>query len=133
MSTEGLARSLGLAEGVLAGVGNVQETILVLVFLVDGAHKRRGRRQHLIDEDEDGLLWGELNTLADDVDELANGEVGGHEVLLLVYRRDVRLLDLLADDGDSIGILLSDALCLGLALLEGVLVLELGSHVEVRG
>jgi hypothetical protein len=69
-----------------------------LVFLVDGAHERRGRWQHLIDEDEDGLLGAQLDALADHVDELAHGEIGGDEVLLLVDGRDVRLLDLLADD-----------------------------------
>ena len=68
------------------------------MLLVDGAHQRRGRRQHLIDEDEDGLLGRELDALADDVDELADGEVGGDQVLLLVYRRDVGFLDFFADD-----------------------------------
>ena len=68
------------------------------MLLVDGAHQRGGRGQDLVDEDEDGLLRAELDALADDVDKLADGKVGGHKVLLLVDRRDVRLLDLLADD-----------------------------------
>jgi hypothetical protein len=77
---------------------DVQEAVLVLVLLVDGGHQRGGRRQDLIDEDEDGLLRRELDALADHVDELADGEVGGDQVLLLVDSRDVRLLHLLADD-----------------------------------
>ena len=36
------------------------------------------------DEEEDGLLWRELDPLADHVHELADREVGGHEELLLV-------------------------------------------------
>jgi hypothetical protein len=68
------------------------------VLLVDGAHERGGGRQDLIDEDEDGLLGRQLDALADHVDELAHCEVGGDQVLLLVDGRDVRLLDLLADD-----------------------------------
>lgn len=68
------------------------------MLLVDGAHERGRGRQDLVDEDEDGLLGAQLDALADDVDELANGEVRGHEVLLLVDGRDVRLLDLLTDD-----------------------------------
>jgi len=68
------------------------------VLLVDGAHERRGGRQNLVDEDEDGLLRAELDALADDVDELPDGEVGGDEVFLLVDGCDVRLLDFLADD-----------------------------------
>ena len=75
-----------------------KKPILILVLLVDAAHQRGGRRQDLVDEDEDGLLRAELDALADDVDELAHGEVGGDEVLLLVDGCDVGLLDLLADD-----------------------------------
>ena len=59
------------------------------MFFVDGAHERRGRREHLIDEDEDGFLGGKLDALADDIDELADGEVGRHQVLLLVDGGDV--------------------------------------------
>lgn len=77
---------------------DVQEPILVLVLFVNAAHEGRGRREHFIDEDEDSLLWRELDALADDVDELANGEICGNQVLLLVDGRDVGLLDLLADD-----------------------------------
>lgn len=54
---------------------NVQEAILVLVLLVDAAHQGSGGWQHLIDEDEDGLLWAQLDALADDIDELTDGQV----------------------------------------------------------
>jgi hypothetical protein len=57
---------------------DVQEAILVLVLLVDAAHQGSGGWQHLIDEDEDGLLWAQLNALADDIDELTDGQVSGH-------------------------------------------------------
>jgi hypothetical protein len=77
---------------------DVEEAVLVLVFLVDGGHERGGRREDLIDEDEDGLLGRELDALADHVHELSDGEVGRDQVLLLVDGRDVRLLHLLADD-----------------------------------
>lgn len=59
------------------------------MLFVDGAHERRSRWQDLIDKNEDGLLGRELDAFADDVDELANGKVGGHQVLLLVDGRDV--------------------------------------------
>lgn len=68
------------------------------MFLVNARHQGSGRRQHLIDEDEDGLLWRQLDALADDVDELADRQVCGNEILLLVDGCDLRLLDLLADD-----------------------------------
>lgn len=81
--------------------------ILVLVLLVDAAHERGGRGQDLIDKDEDGLLWGQLYAFADHIDELSDGEVGWHEVLLLVDGRNVRLLDLLADHWDTVRVLLT--------------------------
>ena len=83
-------------EGVLARIGDVQEAVLILeqsqslkflvyidilrerylVLLVDAAHECGSRWQHLINEDEDGLLWGELDAFADNIYELADGEVG---------------------------------------------------------
>jgi hypothetical protein len=87
--------------GMEVDVRDVQEAVLVLVLLVYGAHECSCRRQHFIDEDENGLLRRELNPLADHIDELADGEIGGHEVLLLVDGRDIRLLDLLADNLDA--------------------------------
>ena len=68
------------------------------MLLVDAAHQSGGRRQDFIDKDEDRLLRAELDTLANNIDELANGEIGGDKVLLLVDCSDVRLLDLFADD-----------------------------------
>jgi len=67
------------------------------MLLVDTAHERSSRRQDLIDEDEDGLLWRKLDALADDIDELADCEICGDQVLLLVDGCDVGLLDFLAD------------------------------------
>ena len=48
------------SQGVLTRVADVKETILILVLLVDGTHQGRRRGQHLVDEDEDGLLRCEL-------------------------------------------------------------------------
>ncbi len=58
------------AECVLAAVGNVQEAVLILEVVVDLAHGRRGLRDGLVDEQEDGLLRRQLNALADDPHEL---------------------------------------------------------------
>lgn len=81
-----------------SNVRDVQEAVLVLVLLVYRAHEGGSRWQDLIDEDEDGLLRRQLNPLADHVDELADGQIRGYQVLLLVDGRDVRLLDLLANN-----------------------------------
>jgi len=114
---------------VLAGVGDVKEPILVLVLLVDAAHQRGCWGKDLIDEDEDGLLRGQLNTLADNINELPDRQVRWHQILLFIDGGDVALLYLFADDRNTVTVLLSNSLGLGLALLEGVLVLELASHL----
>jgi len=103
------------------------------MLLIDTTHKRRGRWEHLIDEDEDSLLRRQLDALANDVDELTDGQIAGHEIFLLVDGCDVRFFDLLADDGDAVAVLLADSLRLCLALLEGMLVLELGAHSDGLG
>lgn len=79
-------------------IRDVEETILVLVLFIDAAHQSRSGRQHLVDEDEDRFLWRQFDTLADDVNKLSNGKVGRHEVFLLIDGRNIRLLNLLADD-----------------------------------
>jgi hypothetical protein len=130
----GIDDSSGLeTECVLARVSDIKETILVLVLFVNAAHEGRGRGKDLLNEDENGLLGCELNALADNVDELADGKIGWDKILLLVDRRDVALLNLLADDRNAISVLLADALGLCLPLLEGVLVLELAAHDDGVG
>ena len=71
------------------------------MLFIDAAHESGGGRKDLVDEDEDSLLWAKLDALPNDIDKLANGEICGDEVLLLVDSSDVRLLDLLADDLDD--------------------------------
>ena len=77
------------------------------MLLVNRAHKRSSRRQDFIDEDEDGLLGGQLDALADYVDELADGEVCGHQILLLVDSGDITFLDLLANYWYAVRVLLA--------------------------
>jgi hypothetical protein len=69
-----------------------------LVLLVYRAHKSSSWRQHLINEDENGLLGRKLDALADNIDELSDRQICWDEILLLIDGSDVRLLDLLADD-----------------------------------
>lgn len=83
-------------------VRDVQETVLIFVFIVDASHESGGRWQDLIDKDEDGLLGAELDSLSDHVDELTDCQVCGDEVLLLVDGSDVGFLDLFADDLDGV-------------------------------
>lgn len=131
----------------VADLRDVQETILILVLIVDRTHQSGGGRQDFIHEDENGLLGGQLDSLADNIDELADRQVCRDEVLLLVDGGYVGLFNFLADDlyfllvayhfhgcqctyRDAISVLLSDAVGFGLALLEFVFVLELGAHYD---
>lgn len=79
-------------------VRDVQEAIIILMLFINTAHEGSSWWEHFIHENEDGLFRGELNTLADHVDELTDCQVGRHEVLLLVDGSDVRLLNFLTDD-----------------------------------
>lgn len=45
------------------------------MFFINRTHQGSSGWQDLIDEDEDRLLWRELDTLADDVYELSDGEI----------------------------------------------------------
>lgn len=87
------------------------------MLVVDAAHQGGRGREHLVHEDEDGLLGAQLDAFADNVDKLADRQVCRHEILLLVDGGNVRLLGLLADDGDAVGILLANTLGLGLESL----------------
>lgn len=68
------------------------------MLLINATHQRRSRRQHLIDKDENRLFGRQLDALADYVHELADSEVCGDEVFLLVDGCDVGFLDFFADD-----------------------------------
>jgi hypothetical protein len=50
------------------------------VLVVHVGHEGGGGGEHGLDKHEDGFLGGDLDPLADDVDELADGEVVGDEV-----------------------------------------------------
>lgn len=59
------------------------------MLLINARHQSSGRRKDFIDEDEDGLLRGELNALANDIDELPDGEICWYQILLLINSGDI--------------------------------------------
>jgi hypothetical protein len=107
----------------------IERGVDALVLLIDCAHQRRCWGQHLVYEDEDCLLWCQLDALSDNVHKLPDSEILAevssvrhleavanaqqsthcagfntyrwHQVLLLVYCRDICLICLLADDLDA--------------------------------
>lgn len=68
------------------------------MFFVDAAHEGGSRWNDLLHINEDRLLGRKLYALPNNIDKLANGEIGWNKVLLLVDRGDIRFLDLLADN-----------------------------------
>lgn len=108
---------LGLSKGVFARIQHVQETVVVLVFLVHGADQRRGGRQYVVDKNKDGLFAGQLDSLSYDVHKLAHRQVHGNQVFPLVDLGNVRVLHLFTDDGNPVLESLGDSLGLGLSLI----------------
>ena len=49
--------------------------VSILVLLIYRAHECCGRRQDLVNKNEDGFLRSELNSLSDNIDELPNRQV----------------------------------------------------------
>ena len=45
------------------------------MFLIDSTHERSRRRQHLINEDENGFLRGKFDALSNDENKLSNGKI----------------------------------------------------------
>jgi hypothetical protein len=78
-------------------IRDVKEAIFILVLVVNAAHKGCRRGQDFVDKDKDRLFGSKLDALADDIAELADRQVRRHKVFLLVYRRDIGFLHLLAN------------------------------------
>lgn len=52
--------------------------------LIQGAHGGRCWRNHVVHEEEERILRTEVDALPDQEVKLANGQIGGHQILLLV-------------------------------------------------
>lgn len=120
--------NFGHAVNILIGVGNVQEIVLLVMFLVQGAHGSRCWWNDVVHKEEEGILGTQVDALANEEVELTDGQVGRHQVLLLVQITDARLGSLLDDDGHTVWIFATDLVALGATLLEGVLLLVLELH-----
>jgi hypothetical protein len=61
---------------------------MALADLVERAHGGRGRRDHVVDEEEKCVLGPQAYPLSDEEVELADSQVGGDQVLLLIQVTD---------------------------------------------
>ena len=66
-------------------------------YLIESAHRGAGRRNDVVDEEEEGVFRPQVDALADEEVELAHRQVGRHQVLLLVKVTDASLRRLLHD------------------------------------
>lgn len=69
-----LFRVLGPVHTLIA-VSDIQEEILVMVLLVQSAHCGTCRGNHIVDKEEERILWSKVDTLADEEVELSDGEI----------------------------------------------------------
>jgi len=67
-----------VSKRVLPWVGNVKETILVFVLLVQFAHCPTWLGHHFVNEKKDGAFGGQINSFPNDPHELGGGDVGRH-------------------------------------------------------
>jgi len=76
---------------------NVEKSVFILVFFIDAAHKSSRRGQDFVHKDENCLFRSKLDAFANDIAELADRQVRRHEILLLVYGRNIGFFHLFAD------------------------------------
>jgi len=99
-----------------------------MVLLVEAAHGGGSRGDHVVDEEEESVLWPQADSLPDEEVELAHRQVRRHQVLLLVQLCDPGLGSSLHDDGNAVRVLPANLLPLGPPLFEGMLFLVLPLH-----
>ena len=93
----------GLAVDALVAVGYVEEEVLVAVLLIQVIHGGRGGWDHVVDEEEQCILWPQVNTLSDQEVELSDCQVRRHQVLFLIQIADSGLWCFLDDHLDERG------------------------------
>jgi hypothetical protein len=98
------------AKGGFATVLNVQETIFVLLFLVDRGHERCIGRNVIVAKQKQSLFGGQLDSLTDHVVELTDRQVGRYQILLLIDIGNVGPVGFFTNHGDAVGVLGTNAL-----------------------
>jgi len=114
----------------LIAVGDVEEEVLLVMVLIEGSHRRTGRRDHVIHEEEERVFGTQMDALSDQEIELSDSQVRWHQILLLIQVSDARLRGLLDDHGHSVRILLADLLALSPPLLKRMLLFVRKLHVR---
>lgn len=75
---------LFLSIDTLVTISNVEEIVLLMMFLVEGAHSGTGGRDYIVDKEEECIFRSKVDPLANEKVELANRQVRWNQVFLLV-------------------------------------------------
>ena len=92
-------------ECALATVGDVKETIFVLMFVIDCCNQSPCWRYDVIHKQEDSLISLQTHVATHFKHELADSDVARYKVLLLINVRGICVMSLLNDHRHKIGIL----------------------------
>jgi len=114
----------------LIAVGNVEEEIFFVVFLVKRSHGGAGWWNHVVDEEEEGVLGSKVDPFSNEEIELADGQVGRYQIFLFVQVSDPRLRRLFHDHRYAVRVLLPDLLSFRSPLFERMLFLVLPLHLS---
>lgn len=68
----------------LVTVRDVEEVVFFVVLLVESTHRSTGGGDHIVDKEEQGVFWPQVDPLADEKVELPDGQVRRYQILLLV-------------------------------------------------
>jgi hypothetical protein len=99
-------------------------------FLIQRPHGGGGRRDDVVDKEEESVLWSETDPLPDEEVELPHSEIGGNQVLFLIQIPNTSFGRFLYNDGDSVWVFPADLLSLSPPLLEGMFLFVLPLHVD---
>ena len=53
-------------------------------YLIESPHSCTGRRNHIINKEEESVLWSQVNSLSDEEVELSHCEIWRHQVFFLI-------------------------------------------------
>ena len=136
--------STATSKGALGAVHDIEESVNILVLVIDRTHKSCRGGHRVLDKDEYGLFGTQLNTLPNDVPaapkdtrttkihpcykntdpngaylhKLSDGEICRDQILFLVNVRNVRLVVPLTDHGNSLWVLGSNTRSLPASTLQ---------------
>uniref|UniRef100_A0A0V0H8P0 Putative ovule protein n=1 Tax=Solanum chacoense TaxID=4108 RepID=A0A0V0H8P0_SOLCH len=81
-------------ECVFSAVGNIEETIIILLLIVDCRHDCPCWRQHIVNKYEYCLFCTQFDSFTNDIDKLPNCQVSWHKILFLIDIRNITFFSL---------------------------------------